>query len=35
MYIQDALKDLPGSTIQSMLEAEKDEHLYYIIVKGL
>lgn len=27
--IQDALKDLLGSTIQSMLEAEMDEHLGY------
>ncbi|AQR93732.1 transposase, mutator family [Clostridium saccharoperbutylacetonicum] len=27
--IQDALKDLLGGTIQSMLEAEMDEHLGY------
>jgi putative transposase len=27
--IQDALKDLLGSTIQTMLEAEMDEHLGY------
>ena len=27
--IQDALKDLRGNTIQSMLEAEMDEHLGY------
>ena len=25
--IEDALKDLPGGTIQEMLEAEMDEHL--------
>lgn len=28
-YIQDALKDLLGGTIQSMLEAEMDNHLGY------
>ena len=27
--IQDALKDLLGGTIQSMMEAEMDEHLGY------
>jgi transposase-like protein len=27
--IQDALKDLLGETIQSMLEAEMDDHLGY------
>ncbi|MDT8718881.1 transposase, partial [Clostridium sp. 19966] len=27
--IQDALKDLLGGTIQSMLEAEMDDHLGY------
>lgn len=27
--IQDALKDLLGGTLQSMLQAEKDEHLGY------